>query len=195
MARTQAIAAVGKAILGVLADARPRPELDDATFDLYQPKNFGNPMTKGVSLFLYRVSVNGAHRNQFSRPGPNGQKRRRPLPLDLFYMLTPWSASAEGQHRILGWAMRVLEDHPILPSGLLNHFSPEPNVFDPVETVELLAEAISLQDMVNIWDVLKPNQQLSVTYVARMVGIESDLFIEDVGLVQTREFGPLNGAR
>jgi hypothetical protein len=189
MAKTQAIAATGRAILGLLADARPRPEFENAIFELYQIRHFQSPMSEGISLFLYRVAVNGSQRNQLSRPGPHGQRRRRPLPLDLFYMLTPWAGTAEVQHRLLGWAMRTLEDHPILNSGLLNHYAPEPDIFQPDETVEVFPEAISLQEMVHIWEVLKPNQQLSVTYVARMIGIESELTLPDGKPVQTRELG------
>jgi len=188
MATYQAIAATGQAILGLLADACPKPEFDGALFELYQPANFQNPMSEGISLFLYRVTVNLGQRNQATRPRPGGLRPRPPLPLDLYYMLTPWSPTAERQQRLLGWAMRTLEDTPILPSGHLNHYAPEANVFQPAETVELFYEPISVQDMVTIWDVFKPHQQLSVTYVARMVSLESEQGTPEAGPVQTRKF-------
>jgi hypothetical protein len=182
------IAALGQAILGLLADACPKPEFAGAQFELYQPSNFQAPMKEGVSLFLYRVTVNLAQRNQPTRTRPDGLRARRPLPLDLYYMLTPWAATAERQQRLLGWAMRTLEDTPILQAGYLNHYAPEPNIFQAAETVELFYEPISVQDMVAIWDVFKPNQQLSVTYVARMVSIESERGTPEAEAVQTREF-------
>jgi hypothetical protein len=172
--------------LGLLADACPKPEFAGALFELYQPTNFQTPMKEGISLFLYRVAVNLGQRNQATRPRPDGLRPRRPLPLDLYYLLTPWSPTAERQQRLLGWAMRTLEDSPIFPSGHLNHYAPEPNVFQPAETVELFYEPISLQDMVTIWDVFKPHQQLSITYVARMVSIESTQGTRDAEPVQTR---------
>jgi hypothetical protein len=192
VATHQAIAATGQAILGLLADSCPKPEFDGARFELYQPSNFQKPMPEGISLFLYRVAVNLAQRNQATRPRADGWRPRRPLPLDLYYLMTPWSPTAERQQRLLGWAMRTLEDHPILPSGHLNHYAPEANVFQPAETVELFYEPISLQDMVTIWDVFKPNQQLSITYVVRMVSIESTQGTREGEPVQTRviEVGP-----
>jgi len=188
LATYHAIAAAGQAILGLLADARPKPEFAGAEFELYQPSNFQKPMSEGISLFLYRVNVNLGQRNQSSRPRADGQRPLRPLPLDLHYMLTPWAATAARQQRLLGWAMRTLEDAPILDAGYLNHYGPEPGIFLDSETLELTHDPISLQDMVNIWDVFKPNQQLSVTYLARMVSIESQLGTPDFEPVQTRVF-------
>lgn len=188
MATYHAIAATGQAILGLLAEARPKPEFAGAVLELYQATNFQHPMEEGISLFLYRVAVNLGQRNQATRPRPDGLRALRPLPLDLYYLLTPWSPTAERQQRLLGWAMRTLEDTPILPSGHLNRFAPEADVFQSAETVELFYEPISLQDMVAIWDVFKPHQQLSVTYVARMVSIESTKGMPDAEPVQTRGF-------
>jgi hypothetical protein len=193
MATHHGIAALGQAILGLLADARPKPEFASAQFELFQPINFQTPLKEGISLFLYRVTVNFGQRNQPVRTRPDGTRARPALPLDLHYLLTPWAPTAERQQRLLAWAMRVLEDNPVLLSGHLNHYAPEPNVFQPAETVELFYDPISLQDMVSIWDVFKPNQQLSVTYAARMVSIESERGIPEAQAVQTREFqvGPL----
>jgi hypothetical protein len=186
MATYQAVAVTGQAILGLLANACPKPEFAGALFELYQPGNFLLPMEEGISLYLYRITVNVNCRNLPPRLGPHGQRTRPPLPLDLYYMLTPWAKSAAKQQRLLGWAMRTLEDTPILPSGFLNHYGPETETFRPDETVELICEPISLQDMINIWDVFKPHQQLSVTYVARMIAIESPDELTEAELVQTR---------
>jgi hypothetical protein len=187
LATYNAIAATGQAILGLLADSCPKPEFAGASFVLYMPKDFQTPMEEGISLFLYRVAVNLGQRNQATRPRLDGLRPRPPLPLDLYYMLTPWAATAERQQRLLGWAMRTLEDTPILPSGHLNHYAPEANVFQPAETVELFYEPISLQDMVTIWEVFNPHEQLSITYVARMLSIESTQGTQDAEPVQTRK--------
>jgi hypothetical protein len=186
VATYQAIAATGQAILGLLADSCPKPEFAGARFELYKPDSFHQPMEEGISLFLYRVAVNLGQRNQATRPRPDGLRPRLPLPLDLYYLLTPWSPTPERQQRLLGWAMRTLEDTPILPAGHLNHYAPEPNVFQPAETVELFYEAISLQDMATMWEVFKPHEQLSIPYVARMVSIESTQGTRDAERVQTR---------
>ena len=87
---------------------------------------------------------------------------------------------------MLGFAIRTIEDTPILPAGVLNQHSPEPNVFRPEETVELVFESVGIQDFSYIWYVSQQKEQPSATYVARMVQIESRVSVDDAGLVQTR---------
>ena len=67
-----------------------------------------------------------------------------------------------------------------------NQHSPEPNVFRPEETVELVFEGVTIQDFGYIWNVAQTKEQPSATYVARMVEIESGVSVDDAGLVQTR---------
>ena len=190
MARTQAIAATGQAILGLLADACPKPEFSAARFELYQISNFTLPMEEGISLYLYRVAINGARRNLPSTVGPNGERFRPAVPLDLHYIASAWAQTAVKQQRLLGWAIRMLEDTPILPAGLLNNYGPESDIFKPSETVEVILESLTLQDWNNLWSAAKTNPpSLSVGYVARMIGIESSASLSELASVQTREFG------
>jgi hypothetical protein len=188
LATFQAIAATGQAILGLLADACPKPEFAAARFELYQTGNFQTPMEEGVSLYLYRVAVNGARRNLPPTVGLDGRRHRPPVPLDLHYILSAWAKSAVKQQRLFGWAIRMMEDVPILPAGLLNNYGPEAEIFRPNETVELILESLSLQDMYNVWSATKVNPQLSVSYVARMIGIESNVELSEAAPVQTRAF-------
>ena len=196
MAAYHAIAVTGEAILGMLEAARPKPEFANIQFALYQASNFQTPMEDGISLYLYRVSPNTTLRNLPPYTDPQGRRYRPPLPLDLHYLLTPWAKTAARQQRMLGWSMRVLEDTPILPTGLLNRYGTEPETFRPNETVELVCEPISLQEIVNIWDAFKSNLQLSAAYVARMITIDSQVEISQGVPTQTRvfDFGAL-GAR
>ena len=187
MATYHAIAATSQAILGLLERACPKPEFEGAVFELYQAKDYQNPMEEGVSLYLYRVAT-GSRRNLPSRVGPQGQQYRPPLPIDLYYMLTVWAKTAIKQQRLMGFCIRELEDTPLLPASLLNHFGPERDIFRPDEAVELIFEPLSLQDLSNVWEPLKPNIQPSTTYVARMVSIESSVELPGGRPVQTREF-------
>ena len=157
MATYRAIAATGLAIRGLLESAVPASEFPNAEFQLYRPNNFDSPMTIGISLYLYRVLVSTSRRNLPPIVAADGKRYRPQLPLDLFYMMTAWGQTAEVQQRLLGWAMRELENTPILPSSLLNHYVPEVDTFRPAETVELICETISLQDMNTLWDGFKAN--------------------------------------
>lgn len=186
MASRQAIGSVGQAILGVLADACPKPEFAGARFELFQPINFQNPIEEGISLFLYRVTVNTTRRSIPPRTESTGTRFKGPLPIDLNYMLTPWARTADRQHRLLAWAMRVLQDNPVLGSGVLNHYGTDSNVFRTDEAVELLVDQIPLLDMGAIWEVSKHNEQPSVIYVVRGLNIDSDQAIDEPVSVSTR---------
>ena len=190
MAKAQAIAVTGQTILGLLADNIPKSEFANARFELFQTANFAppSPMEEGISLFLYRVEVNSALRNVPVKTGLDGITRRPPLPLDLYYLLTVWAKDAVKQHRILGWAMRTLEDAPTLSAARLNHFGTEADVFQPNETVEIIYHSLSLQDMSNLWGAFKISMPVSVAYIARVVGIDSTISVETSAPVQTREF-------
>jgi Pvc16 N-terminal domain len=181
------LAATSEAILGLLQRAAVGTEFEGLTFAHYQASNFEKPMQEGLALYLYRITVS-ANRNLPPRVGRDGRRVGPPIPLDLHYLVIPWADDAVKQQRLLGFAIRALEDTPILPSGVLNQHGPESDVFRPEETVELVFELLSVQDQSEIWDVAQTKEQVSATYVARMVEIESLRPMQDNGLVQTRAF-------
>jgi Pvc16 N-terminal domain len=186
MAKYQAIAATGQAILGLLADSCPRPEFESARFELYQLKDFQSPIEEGLTLYLYRIAVNGSRRNLPPTTGPDGRRYRPALPLDFHYLLTAWAKTAARQQRLLGWAVRALQDVPVLPASFLGNYAPEPDVFRPGESVEVILDPLSLPDLNNLWSAAKVSPPLSVSYLARMILIESEIPLEDAEPVQTR---------
>jgi hypothetical protein len=189
MGTFQAIAATGQAMLGLLSDAVPRDQFPNAQFELYQMSNFQQPMEEGISLFLYRIAPNTSRRNLPPTTGPDGRRFRPPIPVDLYYIATAWAPTAVRQQRLLGWTIRMFEDVPVLPTGLLNNYGPEPEIFKQGETVEIILDSLTLQDLNNFWGVSKSSLQLSVGYIARMLHIQSSMPITEYAEVQTREFG------
>lgn len=187
MASYRAIAAVSAAVLRLIEDSYPRAEFPDAQFALQQAIDIAKtPIAEGISLYLYRVGVNT--RNLPPRVEPDGRQFRPPIPLDLHYALCVWGRSVEIQQRLAGFAVRAIEDTPSLPAGVLNQPGPEPTTFRGHETVQLVCDQLSLQDLQLLWDALKPNVPLIVPYVARMVPIDSEIAIIEAPAVQTRVF-------
>lgn len=189
MANFHAIAAVSQAIRRMLDDACPRhiPEFEKAQIEFLPQGESGEPVTLGLTVCLYRVVPNTVRRTFPSRPSPDHKRYRPAMTLDLYYLLTPWAANADMQHRMLGWALRTLEDTPILPAGLLNAHGPK--AFQSDETVEIVLEGLSLQDMSTLWENVKPKTLLSASYVARMVRIDSTVELVEHPEAQTRSFG------
>lgn len=191
MAFYQAIAAVGKAILRRIADSCPTTEFVGVapSFDLYGPEQFATPMAEGFSLSLLRVSANSSMRNSFPRRDESGQRLRPSLPIDLQFLLTPWAAQPERQLRLLGWAMRHMEDEPILSSTRLNDALTDKSepVFFPEEAVEILFDPLGLSDHLSVWDRLKPKLPPSLYYTVRAVRLDSKVQASEYPPVAVRE--------
>ncbi|MBV8519276.1 MAG: DUF4255 domain-containing protein [Acidobacteria bacterium] len=188
MAGPYAIAAIGKAILSMLAAAVPKPEFAGAAFELYQSKNLQSPMEEGIALYLHRVTPGSVVRNLPPRVGLDGRRYRPSMPLDLHYLLVAWARDAFKQQRLLGWAMRTIEDTPLLHASLLNQYGPEPDIFGEGEAIDVLLENVSIQDMNVIWDTAKPQMQPCAAYIVRNVSLESQLEMFEYDPVQTRVF-------
>jgi len=189
MANFRAIGATSATLAGLIRDRYPRSEFGTALdVQLYQTRNFeGPPMKDGFSIYLYRVAINGTVRNLTYRRTPDGRRFRPSLPLDLYYMITPWAEDAERQHRMLCWVMRMLEDVGVLSSSHLNHYVAETDTFAPTESVDIICDPLALNDYLTIWDRLR-TLPLSATYVIRMMLVDSDVSVDDGPLVQTRRF-------
>jgi hypothetical protein len=185
-----AVAGTMEAVVRLLRASYDPGEFNGAVLDfqVYVSDDFTHPMEQGVSLFLYRIYPNGSARAPSGRLLPDGRKQRTRLPLDLHFMATAWARKASLQHEIAGWMMRVLEDNPILPAGLLNSYRPA--VFQPEETVTLSLTDLSVEDTFRIWEVMIDHAyQLSVPYVARTLDVESMRTDALFGPVQERVFG------
>jgi hypothetical protein len=188
MANYHGILATGQALKNLLVAALPLPDLDGAEIALYRPEDFDMPMAFGISIHLYRVTNTAGIISRPFRVAPGGRRYLPSLLLDLHYLVTPWAPTAEKQYAVLGWAMRALDDSPGLNSGLLNYGLPSDDTFSTGEAVQIMLEPLSMADLGYIWESFKPNVQVSVAYVARMVALDSEVSVVDGRLVQTRAF-------
>lgn len=189
MARYPAISATGQAIVGLLSGAAGATEFAQADFQLATSADLQKaPGDRALAtVLLYRVAVDTVHRNLPPRRTPDGRLRKPPVPVTLHYLVTAWSKDPVTQHRLLGWCIRTLQDAPLLPAGYLNQFGPDDEVFTADETVELTWEVLTRQEMNDVWDVAQSNQQPSVSYVARVLAIESDDLVHEYPPVQSTE--------
>jgi len=174
MASYHAIAATGRAILRVLEDACPRDVFPSAVYDFLPADASAAPPAEGVTLHLYRVAPDPARRSLPPAQFPPGKRQRPAVSLNLYYLVSAWSASAETQQRLLGCAIQALAAAPVLTPELLNTFGPEPQTFRPGELVELTLEPLSLQDMGLLWAQVRPQPGLAAAYLARGVVLETE---------------------
>src|SRR5262249_32608959 len=133
-----------------------------------------------LTLYLYRVTVNEHTRNVRRVTGPLAENV--PLAVDLHYLLTIWSRSAFTEQVVIAWAMRQLHQHPVLDASSL---TPEAE-WGPGDFVQVIPAELSTEDVMRIWDALDPGYRLSVSYVARVVRIDTDPLPADRPVVATR---------
>jgi hypothetical protein len=121
-----------------------------------------------LSLYLYRVTMN-EHMRSAQRLVEQARSNV-PLSVDLHYLLSVWADNAPDEQIILAWAMRQLQQHPILDQSSLSSEAE----WGPGEYIQLIPAELSNEDIMRIWDALEPSYRLSVSYIARVVRIDGD---------------------
>jgi hypothetical protein len=145
---------------------------------------------KRLNLYLYQVTENGYLKNQ-EIPGRDhaGAYGHPPLSLNLHYLLTARSGTETSSdsdleaQQILGDAMRVLHDLPVVTDQLTITRPAVGTVGDPILDTSLLGEfekvkiglqPVTLEDFSKIWTALsEANFRRSVAYEVSVVQIES----------------------
>lgn len=197
MAHPSALAVVAQAVTSLLSESRLQGDLRLSEFTLISCAALSAPSSTdppsvpglGVTVFPHRVSYSAQRRPTAARTNSVGERFRPSVLVDLHLLVSAWATSAAQQMHLLGWAARTIEDTPILGAGFLNRFgSAEEPVFDANETIEVVPEPLSMQDLVSIWELNKARQQPSLGYVARMIALDSDVRLPDTGIVRSRVF-------
>ncbi len=143
--------------------------------DVARTSNTGNQL----NLFLYRTSIDAAWRNMDPpsiRPGEIGQP---PLPLVLSYLVTAYGENDQEilGHRMLGIAMSVLNDQPILSRAAIREIqSPEASgsgLDQQVELIRLIPDPRPLDEISRMWTTFGTGYRLSVSYDAAVLLIDS----------------------
>jgi hypothetical protein len=169
MATTDAIYSVGETLVSILNTELASLGLS-LNVSLETPDEIKNsPPESAVTVLLYQVGICGELRNVLGRTGQNGASRRPPLPLELHFMITPWVKDTGDSYRIIGAIARILYDHAILTFGELQG----DGVWATDDTVEIMMESLPVEQHYDIWEPTELPYRLSLTYLARIIGIDS----------------------
>jgi Pvc16 N-terminal domain len=146
--------------------------------------------TPRLNLYLYRVTENGYLQNQeISGRGTRGAFGRPPLSLNLHYLITAYGNRALPQDPtafddsdaqiLLGNAMRVLHDFPMVSAGLTTVRRPSgiqvlhDSLRDEFDRLKTTIEPMTLEDLTKVWTALSLRMRLGAAYVVNVVQIES----------------------
>jgi hypothetical protein len=119
-----------------------------------------------LSIWLYQITENEYLKNQpaLRTNGPT-TVQELPLALNLHYLITPFAATPEADHRLLGLTMQTLYDNAIMP------------LRQPVEAIaeelRIIFCRVSLEELTRVWEALREPYRLSVAYTVRVTRIDS----------------------
>lgn len=143
-----------------------------------------------ITVFLYRIIENAELRNAPRKRLADGTERRQPMVLELCYLITPWGSRPNTQlatdelasleeHRMMGVALQAFYDHAEIGSSEL-YEDPDvtkPRVWSKVDSVQLVLESLSIDEMYRIWDASELGYRLSAAYRARVLALDSSAVI------------------
>ena len=172
MANVFATHSVGNSLMTFLRNAYPEPLRTNQPFDFRMISSGeladGTDPRNTITLFLFRITQNEHLR---SRKTPNDPPDANPpLSIDLHYLLTVWADNALAEQTAMSWAMRELQMHSVMDSSAL---SPEAG-WGPGDVVQLIPAELTSEELMRIWDLLQPKYRLSVSYIARVIRIDTD---------------------
>jgi hypothetical protein len=154
----------------------------------------GQTEVNQLNLFLYQVTPNAGWRNAGlpSRDSRGARISNPPLALDLHYLLTAYGAADLNAEVLLGYAMQVLHETPVLtrqqlraalaaPSPIDGTILPGPfgtlsavDLADQVELLKITPVYLGTEDLSKLWTSMQARYRPSMAYLVSVVLIQSD---------------------
>jgi hypothetical protein len=181
MSNSLAIAAVTATLRNLLTQGiQLEPDLVDTTVTTMLPDRAraSSDTANQVNLFLYQASPSAAWRNldipTRVRPGETGFS---PLALNLYYLVTAYGRdndqSRPFSHELLGRAMSILHDHPVLGQDEIQSSLPGNDLYLQVERIRFTLQPLGVEEIYRLWTGFQTPYRTSVSYEATVVLIDS----------------------
>lgn len=127
-----------------------------------------------INLFLYKIQENPVLKNMDWEVKRGSPSRWKPptLSLNLFYLMTAYSLNDSltgnsAAHEILGDAMRVFYENPIVPEENLAE-----GLKDAQEQVRIMLNTLDLEELSKVWATFTKAFRLSVLYEVSVVQLD-----------------------
>jgi Pvc16 N-terminal domain len=145
-----------------------------------------------LNLFLYRTSLNQGWA-EVDLPAFDGNGTRvssPPLALNLHYLLTAYGASDFQAEILLGYAMHLLHERPVLDRAAIRRaLDPSPlgpsilppefqaltasDLADQLESVTVTQEPMDTEEMSRLWSAIQAHYRPTASYLVSVVLIEA----------------------
>lgn len=146
-----------------------------------------------LNLFLYQATPNAAWRNVGLPSRDNGGSRvtNAPLALDLHYLLSAYGAKDLHAEILLGYAMQLFHETPVLPRAAIRvALSPTPvtgggglpptlealatsELADQIEQIKLTPQSLNTEELSKLWTAFGAKYRPGACYLATVVLIET----------------------
>ncbi len=146
-----------------------------------------------LNLFLYQVTPNLGWRNVDlpSRDGRGERVTNPPLALDLHYLLTAYGAEELHSEILLGYAMYLMHERPILDRQAIRialagntvdgsilppayQSLSAANLADQVEQIKITPVNMNSEEMSKLWSAMQANYRPTTAYAISVVLIEAE---------------------
>lgn len=143
-----------------------------------------------VNLFLHQVTPNAAWRN-VAQPSisADGSTRLKnpPLALDLHYLLTAYASVDTEAEALLGYAILMLHENPILPRSLItnvlnslptsqyNDAIKGSGLDNQIEMIKITPATLGREEMAWLWTALKADYRPTFPFQASVVLMRNEL--------------------
>lgn len=154
----------------------------------------GTTESNQLNLFLYQVTPNLGWRNADlpCRDRLGNRIANAPLALDLHYLLTAYGAQDMNAEILLGYAMQLLHENPVLmreqlrialgaPSPVDGTLLPGPfgtlsaiDLADQVEMIKIAPTFLSSEDLSKLWTAMQARYRPSMAYMVSVVLIQNE---------------------
>lgn len=142
-----------------------------------------------VNIFMYYASLNPALRNE-SEPSRNARGEaisNPPLALNLHYLVTAYGAGQFDPEILLGWAMKVFHDTPVVPRAMIesamtdlstNNVTPEGQLISgcllatQFEHIRITPEALTTEEIYRLWTAFQTSYRPTTSYQVSVVVIQ-----------------------
>lgn len=169
MSTSTAIGKVSESLRNLLrGEMAPQP-----TVTILAPDEPGSGQRR-VNLFLYKVQENPMLKNMDWQIKQNESDVLVPPPLslNLFYLMTPYAVNDPqtgnaNAHEILGDAMRVFYENPIVPQAYLDE-----GLQDAREQIKIMLNTLDLEELSKVWATFTQPFRLSVLYEVSVVQLD-----------------------
>ena len=196
MSGTLAIAAVSAVIkyllLTSLSETNVATSVGDVRISAIAPDKVPADINS-INVFFFRSTINpGWAQNALPARDTNGTPISRPyLALDLYYLITAHADKDFYAEILLGYAMQIFHEQPVLPRQLIRDAlvspvletadTPAPmlaaiaaaNLAEQVEQIKFSPEQLSIEALSQIWSTLQTQYRPTAVYKATVVLLES----------------------